>query len=231
MAWVEIDGHRLLAQLQSAPQEGAWLVFIVRQIVPNIVLQELRESALDATSAPKLDYAASFEAARTLCENHLRPYSDEINSTSYDQRAKAFVAHLRSDGKLRAAYLDTLSCGSTISDHFAAHTLLYQPWLLPKARRQVTIIPKPRKKVESGLNSCMVEFDMNPYGLVRIEFLNKDMETGYRIKLQHISQKESLRSFLESSIRSNSGSVRCLGISKLSPQEHGGVLAELLFTR
>ncbi|MDD3310660.1 hypothetical protein [Pseudodesulfovibrio sp.] len=230
MAWVEIEGHRLLAQLRSSPREGTWLVFVIRQLVPEIVLKELYESGTAAT--PRLETAASFEAARALFENRFRPEAAQVAALPAAERSGAFLTLLESAPKLRAAYLDALGCAGEITALFPpSHRLLYQPWLLPEARRQATVVRAPAEEDESRMQAAMVEFELPAFGLVRAEFLNKDGETGYRLKLQHPDRREALQAHLEAEVRPATGTVRCLGVAKLAQREHGGIVAELLFAR
>jgi len=230
MAWVEIEGHRLLAQLRSYPREGTWLVFVIKQLVPEIVLKELYESG--TASTPRLESAASFEAARAIFENRFRPTADGIAALPASGRAGAFLSLLESDAKLRAAYLDALGCAAEITALFpSTHRLLYQPWLLPEARRLATVVRTPAEDDASRMQAAMVEFDLHPYGLVRAEFLNKDRETGYRLKLQQPDSRNVLQKHLEAVVSAPNGTVRCLGVAKLAQREHGGIVAELLFKR
>jgi len=230
MAWVEIDGVRLLAQLQSAPREGTWLVFVIQQLSPEIVLKELFEPR--EASTRRLETAASFEAARTLFENKFRPFVSVLSKLSPGIRSTAFVTLLGDQPKLLATYLDTLACAREIATRFPSgnHRLLYQPWLIPEGRRQATIVRTPQTDQESQLVAAMVEFELVPYGLVRSEFLNKNGETGYRLKLQRPELKEELKRRLEA-LTEGQESIRCLSVDKLPQREHGGIVAELLFAR
>ena len=228
MAWVEIDGIRLLAQLQSPPREGTLLTFVIQQLTPEIILRELFEPRAAATG--RLETAAAFEAARTLFENKLRPFVPALARIAAPLRARAFTALLGDQPKLLMNYLDTLSCARVIASEFpnGGRRLLYQPWLAPEARRQATIVHQPPQSQGSGLVAALVEFELPPFGLVRAEFLNKDGETGYRLKLQHPEAKEALLHRLEAATAGLNG-VGCLGVGKLPQREHGGIVAELLF--
>ncbi|MEF2232292.1 MAG: hypothetical protein V3571_15265 [Pseudodesulfovibrio sp.] len=229
MAWVEIDGVRLLAQLQSPPREGTWLTFVIQQLSPEIVLKERFEAR--AASALRLEYAASFEAARTLFENQFRPFAFTVAKLVPRLRPHAFATLLGDERKLLATYLDTLACAREIVSGFPpdGHRLFYQPWLIPEARRQATIVRQSAKGSDSLLVTVLVEFELEPFGLVRAEFLNKKGETGYRLKLQRPELRDTLFRRLESV--TGGLNPRCLGIAKLPQREHGGIVAELLFAQ
>ena len=231
MAWVEIEGHKLLAQLQSRPPIGSLLTFVIKQLKPEIVLKELYESSPVAASA--LSLASSFEAARTLFENKFRPYVPGLSAESPDNRVPAFITLLDGDRKLLAAYMDVLNCAHDITHQFGSakgHILLYQPWLLPEGRRVATVIRSSPDADDSRLSAALVEFEASPFGLARVEFLHKHGETGYRLKLQHPDMKSSLETYLDRNARVTEN-ARCLGIDKLRQREHGGILAELMFTQ
>lgn len=231
MAWVEIEGHKLLAQLQSRPPIGALLTFVIKQLKPEIVLKELYESSPVVATA--LELASSFEASRALFENKFRTYASTLSDKSSADRLAAFISLLDNDRKLTAAYMDVLNCAHGITRQFGAakgHVLLYQPWLIPVGRRVATIIRTSPDSGDSRLTAALVEFEAPPFGLGRIEFLHKDNDTGYRLKLQHPDRKPSLKTYLNRNTRLTEN-LRCLGIDKLRQREHGGVLAELMFTQ
>ena len=231
MAWVEIDGHKLLAQLHSRPAIGALLTFVIKQLKPEIVLKELHGAS--PVAANTLELASSFEAARALFENKFREYTPLLSDEPSSGRLPAFIALLDNDRKLTAAYMDVLNCAHGITLQFGAakgHILLYQPWLIPEARRVATVIRTSPDVDDSKLKAALVEFEAAPFGLGRIEFLHKDEDTGYRLKLQHPDRKAALETYLNRNTRLTE-SVRCLGIDKLRQREHGGVLAELMFAQ
>lgn len=228
MAWVEIDGQKLLAKLQSSPPVGAHLTFIIKQLVPEIVLKEVFDSG--ATSVATLETAASFETSRTLFESRFRQYASPLSSLPGEQRPEAFVSLLGQDRKLLAAYMDVLNCARAITRQYGrakGHTLLYQPWLFPEARRLATIFRSADDSGNSHLMAAIVEFETPGFGMARIEFLHKDTRTGYRLKLQHPDKGGPLKRYLDS----RSTTAQCLGTEKLRQLEHGGILAELLFSK
>ena len=231
MAWVDIEGHKLLAKLQSRPPIGTLLTFVIKQLRPEIVLKEIYGASPVVATA--LELASSFEAARALFENKFRPYAPDLSDAPPDNRLTAFISHLGNDRKLMAAYMDVLNCAHGITHQFGSakgHVLLYQPWLIPEGRRVATIIRSSPDSGDSRLTAVLVEFEAPPFGLGRVEFLHKDGETGYRLKLQHPDRKAALETYLSRKTRLT-GDSRCLGIGKLRQKEHGGILAELLFAQ
>lgn len=228
MAWVEIEGHKLLAQLNSRHQVGAILTFVIKQLEPDIVLKEVFDVGSVGTNA--LTLASSFEAARTLFENNLRPHIDDIASSTDHNRLSAFIKAVSNDEKLLTSYLDTIGCIHSVNHHVeGSHaTLLYQPWIIPTARRHISLVRTSR----SGVTESITEFDLSNLGMVRIEFLHKGSEVGFKLKLQNTAKADELKRYLFSRDYSSlTATTQCLGISKLPQSGHGGILAETMFQR
>lgn len=233
LAWVVIDGHKLLAQLQSRPPVGARLTFIIKQLHPEVVLKEIFDASTAGVSA--LSLARGFENARTLFENRLREHVKLLSSIQQCKRSKAFLDILENDKKLLTTFLDTASCVSAINQSIDTNKqgwLSYNPWLLPSGRRHISILRNNESGNSSGLIESISEFELGDFGMVRVEFLFKHPDTGYRLKLQHLSRGNDLKTYLDSRKYPNlKGDARCLSISQLPQSAHGGILAELMFKR
>jgi hypothetical protein len=233
-AWVLIDGHHLLAQLQSRPQVGAHLTFIIQQLHPDIVLKEVFEASGAGPGA--LTMAGDFETARTLFENALRTNAATIANAPAEARMDSFFSLLTSDSTLRATYLDAVNCLKTINSQFGGDSsgeIMYQPWLAPNARRQLTRVRHKLSSHQStGLVEVSVECETKPLGLVRTELLFKAPSAGYRLKIQRPSLAAALKETLLALPFCLPGiDVECLGVAKLPQGEHGGILAEFMFAR
>jgi len=232
MAWVEIDGHKLLAQLNSKPQVGALLTFIIKQLTPNIVLKEVFEPA--SASIPALSMAGDFETARTLFENQLRSVSNTFEIAPRKQHLLNFTKLLSDNKKLLSTFLDTTSCLGVINQTLLSgkpECLFYAPWLIPMGRRHVGL-KRHKGDASANLIESLVEFDLKDFGMIRAEFLFKHPTTSYRLKLQHTARAGELKSYLSTRRYSDiSGDIQCLGVSQLPQREHGGILAELMFKR
>lgn len=233
MAWVLIDGHHLLAQLQTRPPEGAQLLFLITRLEPDIVLKEL--SGVPGTGNPVGDglaAAKSFETARTLFENRLRPHIPDLAAKGPLHRPARFITLLAKDSSLFAAYTDALVCAGRIN-LLAGPTsgmVAYQPWLAPRSRRQLTCARTVAASANE-LTEIIVECETRELGLVRVEFLHKGASVGYRVKVQRPAGSESLKRLLLDTVPASAGTeAQCLGVTKLPANEHGGLLAALLFS-
>ncbi len=210
---------------------GAHLTFIIKKLQPEIVLKEIFEGRTASASA--LEMAASFEASRILFENKFRQYTKALSTTPPVNRPMAVTMLLGQDTMLLSAYMDVLNCAQNITDSTGkGHTLLYQPWLVPEGRRLATIFRAPTTSDDKPLVASLIEFEIARFGLVRIEFLHKAKQTGYRLKLQHPDKGKALKKYLDARPHTALiGDIQCLGIDKLRQREHGGILAELMFTK
>lgn len=231
MAWVEIDGHRLLAQLKSKPPVGAQLTFLIKQLSPEIILKEIFEATTVGASA--LTLARDFETARTLFENQFRNALAKFGPSQTLSPRSIFIALLHRKQKLFTTFLDTLNCLQTINRSIAPQkgiTLYYSPWLIPAARRHLGLTRK--KDGHDGLVESITEFEINEFGMFRAEFLFKHPNTGYRLKLQRPSRGMELKRYLQSRDRAAfAGSIECLGVTSLPKNTHGGILAEIIFSQ
>ncbi|MEZ7196462.1 hypothetical protein [Pseudodesulfovibrio karagichevae] len=232
MAWVDIDGERLLAQLESAHPEGSRLLFLIRQLVPNIILKELT-SGEHGNAANTLGRVSDFDSARTLFENRFRPALRQAGLFGRPLPLPGFLTLLAATPELHAAYQDAANCARPLSlalQEADKGALVYQPWLAPTGLRQATVVR--RAQDDSQLTETLVEFDHVRMGLTRVQFLRRADTLSCRVQLQHPEHAQPLSRYLES--REHPGTsfhIQLLGVAKLHRTSHSGILAELLFKR
>jgi hypothetical protein len=232
MAWVDIDGERLLAQLETTHPEGSRLLFLVQQLVPRIVLKELSGGA-HGNAAGALGRVSDFDSARTLFENRFRPALKQAGRFGRPLPLPDFLTLLAAAPALHAAYQDAANCARPLSlalQEAGKGALLYQPWLAPTGLRQATIVRHAGDA--SHLTEILIEFDHARMGLTRVQFLRKTDTLSCRVQLQHPEHATALSRYLDT--RRPPGSplrIQHLGVAKLPRASHGGLLAELLFKR
>lgn len=228
MAWVEIDGDRLLAQLAVPHAEGAHLTFVIEQLAPNIVLKELQGYA-HGGGAAVLGQANAFDTARALFEARFTPLAKKAETPA--MTPAAFFTLLAGSRDLFACYADAARCadGLTALLDDDGGRFLYQPWLAPGSRRQVTFV---RPAPDTGLTETVVEFDHPAMGLVRAEFLHRDDRVACRLKMQHMAHAQPLARYLAAKTYTglpvHADPPR---VAKLPKGGHGGIIAERLFRR
>lgn len=230
MAWVEIDGERLLAQLETVHPEGSRLLFLIQQLAPKIILKELSAGAGGA-AANALGLVSDFDSARTLFENRLHSALAQAGLSERSLTLPGFLLLLAPTPDLYAAYQDAANCARPLSETLESANkghLAYQPWLAPSSRRQVTFVKT--SEATSQLTETIVEFEHNKMGLTRVQFLANPDTLSCRVLLQHPKHAEALSRYLGSRRHPDAAfNIQHLGIVKLPRTSHAGILAELLF--
>lgn len=225
MAWVEIDGDRLLAQLAVPHREGTQLTFIIEQLSPSIVLKELHGGA-HGGGASAVGLAKAFDSARALFEARFIPLAAKQKDATAYMTPERFFPLLAASRELYARYADAVRCAAELSallDEDGGR-FLYQPWLAPACRRQVTFLRTPD---DTGLTEAVVEFDHPDMGLVRVRFLHKEGRTASKIDLQRMARSQALGRYLASRDRASQNALPT--IARMSPTGHGGIISERLF--
>nr|WP_287410363.1 hypothetical protein [Pseudodesulfovibrio sp.] len=229
MAWVDFNGDRLLAQLATPHPEGSLLLFIIKQLRPQIILKELTANHTGGTNA--LNLASTFDTTRTLFENHFSAAIKTHRLTKISFSCTDFIKFLATDAQLFACYMDAAHCARSISNSLIKTKrglIAYQPWLAPESHRQATLVKVTDKR--ANMTESIVEFDHPNMGLVRIEFLYKVKTVAYKLKMQRPQHSPALIHFLSTKkYRGTNLNLQNLGISKLPQSGHGGIIAELLF--
>jgi len=232
MAWVDIDGEQLLAQLETVRPEGSRLLFLIQQLVPRIILKELTGTPY-GRSGGALDRVSDFDSARTLFENRFRPALTQAGLFGRPLPLFEFLRLLAENPLLNAAYQDAAQCALPLSlalQEADKGALFYQPWLAPTGRRQVSIARNAREA--SRLDETVIEFDHARMGLTRARFLRKGDALSCRVQLQHPEHADALARYLDTRKRSGTPfKIQILGVAKLPRGNHSGILAELLFKR
>ncbi|EGB13883.1 hypothetical protein DND132_0668 [Pseudodesulfovibrio mercurii] len=233
MAWVDIDGERLLAQLETVHPEGSRLLFLIQQLAPRIVLKELSGGAPHGQTATTLSRIGDFDSARTLFENRFRTALRQADRFGRPLPLPDFLALLAATPPLHAAYQDAANCADALSAilHTSARvTLAYQPWLAPAALRQTTIVRTA--DTGTGLTETVVEFDHPRMGLTRVQFLHKADALSCRVQLQHPEHADTLARYLDTRKHPQAPfQIQLLGVTKLPRTQHSGLLAELLLKK
>ncbi|BDQ32874.1 hypothetical protein [Pseudodesulfovibrio portus] len=227
MAWVEIDGDRLLAQLEVIHPEGTRLTFVIEQLSPNIVLKELKGGGRQGGGGV-LDRANAFDSARALFEARFISFIQDPDTPRPCITSGDFFTILAGSRELLARYADAVRCADGLTESLddGRGRFLYQPWLAPGSRRQVTFV----RKTPEGLTEAVVEFDHPSMGLVRAEFLHKNDRVACKLKMQHMAHAEPLTRYLASRVHPNlAAQADPPHITKLPQRCHGGVIAEHLF--
>ena len=229
LAWVDVDGHRLLAQLGGKPPVNSILTFQIQQLTPQIVLKVL--FGINGVDSSTLDKAGSFEAARTLFESVATEAINGLQNTSSEERRLRFFSKLAKDSELALRFLDVVSCVNEMfkptSNDFTMH---YQPWRIPEGRRHITIVKRPQN--EGSILTAITECELPILGMTRVESLSTAETVSVRVYAQRPAENEPLKSFLKQSPFGESCKLfNFLGVFKLPEGGNGGLLTEHIFNK
>jgi len=135
--WVQVGGEELLAQLEVQAEPGDELIFIVRALAPEIMLQAL-SGGMSAGDLPGL--VQRFRAAREMFEINNSELFATLQATPPHPalRLEAFQMALEARPDSASNYAKVLDLLAQINASLGedqSAVALYQPWLLPSRRR------------------------------------------------------------------------------------------------
>jgi len=135
--WVQVGGEELLARLEVQADPGDELLFIVRALTPEIMLQALA-GGMSAGDLPGL--VQRFRAAREVFEINGSEMFAALQAVPPDPslRREAFQKALEARPDSASNYAKVLDLLAQINASLGedqSAVALYQPWLLPSRRR------------------------------------------------------------------------------------------------
>lgn len=232
LAWVQVDGHPLLAQLGGSPQPGQRLFFIIKALHPDIVLQEFVPET--GGSGGLANHAQVFWDARTGFETLLLQHADILLAASSPQkRKKKFQDMLREQPALGASYAKLLQSVEGVDTWLHAHgqgRLLLLPWLMPKAREQELLLASDTQTADqnTGLRRLIFAFTLPAIGACEVRALLRPPQGRYRIFLERMEHAARVQEQLAGMLRPVAGwELEAGGVGQLQPGVRG-VIAPLL---
>lgn len=222
--WVQVGGEELLARLEVQTDPGDELLFIVRALTPEIMLQAL-SGGMSAGDLPGL--VQRFRAAREVFEVNGSAMFAALQATPPHPtlRLEAFQKALEArPDSAYAKVLDLLGqINSSLGEEQTA-VALYQPWLLPIRRRQEML---RRVRADGGVETSISAVD-TASGAFEVR-----MKTGCdTARLVLTAEKPEacgpLQVEIAALVRSELGlEPLMLGPTRLRQNSLGGVLGEL----
>lgn len=161
--WILAGGEELLARLEVQAAPGSELLFVVRALTPDIMLQALPEG-MSAADLPGL--VQRFRAMREIFElQDSQLLSDLVALPPVaTARANAFRTALAGNvaaSKRLADVLGLLGQVNALLPPDDRRTATYEPWLLPQARRQEAIRMASGGLRLSALDAAAGEIELN----------------------------------------------------------------------
>jgi len=195
MAWVNVAGHELLAELRTRPEPGVPLLFLVEQTLPDILLRELdpEEARHYQAHPPRTpqdiarDYLAARDALDSLLHQRLWPASpagDTPHAARAFQGKAAFTAFIAQDAEALAAFTlvqrHRLAVNRMLAERNSGE-LYHLPWLLPQARGVELL----RAQGEHGVLRLTIGAVLPRLGRTLVQALAGSEKLAYRLFLEH----------------------------------------------
>jgi hypothetical protein len=223
--WVQVGGEELLARLELQTEPGDQLLFVVRALVPEILLQALQG---DASQDDLPGLVQRFRAAREAFEAQAEPVLQALAAIPpmLAQRREAFGVALRGDPEAASLHAAAQALLQRVNDAQKADcgaTALYEPWLLPSVRRQEIV----RRGTGGGFSEASLSGCMDGCGGLEVRLMSRPAECSLRLLAERPDQTGALQVELAALLRDALGvEAHFLGVAKIGAG--AGALAELL---
>jgi hypothetical protein len=225
--WVQVGGEELLARLEMQTEPGDQLIFVVRALVPEILLQALQG---DAPQDDLPGLVQRFRATREAFEAQAEPLLAALAAVPpvLTQRREAFDRALRADAEAASLYQQTRELLQHVNEALTAErgaVALYEPWLLPGVRRQEIV----RRMTGGGFAEASLSGYMASSGALEVRLLSRSPECSLRLLAERPDQTGALQVELAALVRDGLGlEAHFLGVARLAAHAGASVLAELL---
>ncbi|MCG8530568.1 MAG: hypothetical protein MI749_07885 [Desulfovibrionales bacterium] len=141
LAWVLIGGMELLAQIETTPQQGQWMEFLVLTLEPSIILRQLQHGRDLRSTVFLRDYIRSYLTERDKLDAmlHATLWSALPQSTlcSLSRSHAAFCSHLAEQPEHLAQCTRVMRLLTNVQHMvtIAGHgSFTFMPWLAPHAK-------------------------------------------------------------------------------------------------
>jgi hypothetical protein len=221
--WVQVGGEELLARLEVQADPGDQLLFIVRALTPEILLQALA-GGVDTNDLPGL--VQRFRASREVFETQNAEVLSSLSSTPPRAalRRDAFFSAIAAKPEAAQQFAKTQDYLAQINAAIAEQNAraLYEPWLLPDMRRQ-EMLQRPRA---DGVETALSALDIACGGLEAR--LSANPEARLIVTAERPDAAGSVMVELTAMARETLGAEPVvLGPARLRATSLGGVLGEL----
>ncbi len=234
LGWVDFPTGPMLASMASQPQPGARLQFLIKQMYPDIVLQEILPGAQPGV----LNLLQVFWTAQGRVESLFRQVIAESTDHSLRELESIFGQALDLNPRLHAeheqmatqllainAELDRKGCGCFVC----------LPWLAGRVREAGVLLSQNRSSASDGsfLPAEAQFVCAHPrYGQMEIHFAltctDVHTDAGFRMYLEHGDATAQLEPWLVSWAARFKSGLPCLGVKPLPGGLRAGILARLL---
>ena len=221
-AWVIVGGMELLAEIETMPQPGQWLEFLVLTLEPSIILRQLQQGTDPRSGLFLRDYIRSYLTERDKFDLML---TQQLWNSAPDQSLqhpteshKAFLTFLHK----RPVILDQFSCVMRLL-HSVQHmvessghgSFYYMPWLMPAAKGVELLCSAPENNICTITAGAV--FDGTQHVLIRgqMQLSNNLPAFAYRLLLD-----KNRKAGDNTPATDTSSNLTCLGIHELPAGAH-----------
>lgn len=222
-AWVVVGGMELLAEIETMPQPGHWLEFLVLTLEPSIILRQLQQGADPRSGLFLRDYIRSYLTERDkldlLLSQQLWPCLTSSQSPqSPIESYKAFLTFLPQHPAVLDQFTRVIRLLHSVQqmvDSSGHGSFQYMPWLMPSAKGVEVLCSV------SENNTCTITagavFNGAQHILVRGQMLlSADIPTfAYRLLLD-----KNRKAGDNTPATETSSNLTCLGIHELPAGAH-----------
>ncbi len=230
--WVQVGNDELLARLEVQTEPGDQLMFVVRALTPEILLQALQG---DGPQDDLPGLVQRFRAAREAFETRAEPLLSVLSRIPPmpSQRQEGFGIALGGNAEAQRLHANTQSVLQRINEVLASGrgaeargpAALYLPWLLPGLRRQEMV----RRQTGAGFTEASMSARGAGCGGLELRLLSRPGQCSLRLLAEHPDQTGALQVELAGLVREALGvEAEFLGVARLAPPAGAGVLGELL---
>ncbi|HDQ40173.1 MAG TPA: hypothetical protein ENN39_04000 [Desulfonatronum sp.] len=231
LGWVDFLGNPLLASMASRPEPGARLMFLVKRLFPEIVLQEIVAHAQPGI----LNILQRFWACQSLFETH---FSQHAAAPAWNVRemAASFRDILENEPELHREFAKLSRLQTTINMELGVRGLgryFSLPWLAHHIRDAGVLLP-PWQRL-TALDSLPFPDEAQFVGThpllghLEIHFALARKPAGFTFYLERFEREPSLKPWIEDWLpRLGHTRLVLLGVKPLGGGLRSGILARLL---
>jgi len=189
-AWVLIGDMELLAQIETMPEPGQWLEFLVLSLEPSIMLRQLQHGTDPRGSIFLRDYIRSYLTERDKLDallasslwNNLSP-ADAQHVTTYRAQLIRFLAQ---HPDALDQFTRVMRLHSSVQRMVSASghgSFQYMPWLMPSARGIEILVSKPEKSVCTVTAGVILQGAQHVLAMGQLSLSADPVSFAYRLLL------------------------------------------------
>lgn len=231
-AWVQVEGHTLLASLQTAPQPEEIIFLQITQLHPQIVLQELHGQANLSVKELINQFWSDRYKFDSILTSWQGPQSSLEVNLDKEQLRLSFLRKLAEHKEGFKLFSDMIQTLRLLNLALGAKTrTIYWPWLPMTAINHEGFIRPANSNKDNNQSQKMWEacyaFQLPRQNDCFIQLYMRDKLVRYRLYLTNFKDQAALEKWLQSQFKKSNLEVQGLGIAPM-PETLSGPLQILL---